>query len=122
MSGESTAVQLDISRWTNRNNKKKSKVIVELGVGYYAERTPKQAQGYYQRKVTFVDKKIGELQKQIDDANNSLEQINGVMRDKVNEQIKMQEKMKQNAILGTQNDAQTSQALQSAVGATSIGF
>merc|ERR1711933_445942 len=37
------------------------KVMVDLGVGYFAERTPPQAQQYFDRKVKFVQKKIDQL-------------------------------------------------------------
>mmetsp|Transcript_9198 Transcript_9198/g.11502 ORF Transcript_9198/g.11502 Transcript_9198/m.11502 type:complete len:184 (+) Transcript_9198:136-687(+) len=66
---------------------KTSKVLVDIGVGYYAERTPKQAKGYYDRKVKFVEQRIKDVQKKIDETENSLQQIQGVFQQKLNDQI-----------------------------------
>ncbi|ETO25303.1 hypothetical protein RFI_11838 [Reticulomyxa filosa] len=78
-----------------------SKVLVDLGVGYFAERTPKQAQGYFERKIVvwctafflfilydvcvlngcsqLVGEKIEQVRKAIDQDENSIAQIDGVL-------------------------------------------
>merc|ERR1719277_1090755 len=66
------------------------KVMVDLGVGYYAERTPKEAQQYFDRKVKFVQKKIDQLSQKMTETENSKEQIEEVLRNKITEQIAKQ--------------------------------
>lgn len=68
-----------------------NKVLVDLGVGYFAERTPKQAQQYFDRKVKFVQNKIDQLSAKMNEASNSKEQIEGVLREKINAQIAQQQ-------------------------------
>merc|ERR1712176_1474390 len=66
------------------------KVMADLGVGYYAERTPKEAQQYFDRKVKFVQKKIDQLSQKMTETENSKEQIEEVLRNKITEQIAKQ--------------------------------
>eukprot|EP01084_Bolivina_argentea_P193650 332212_1 len=66
------------------------KVLVDLGVGYFAERTPKQGQEYFDRKVKFVQSKIDQLTKKMNEAQNSKEQIENVLREKINLEIQRQ--------------------------------
>ena len=68
-----------------------NKVLVDLGVGYFAERTPKQAQQYFDRKVKFVQNKIDQLSAKMNEASNSKEQIEGVLREKIQTQIQQQQ-------------------------------
>ena len=72
-----------------------NKVLVDLGVGYFAERTPKQAQQYFDRKVKFVQNKIDQLSAKMNEASNSKEQIEGVLREKINAQIAQQQQQQQ---------------------------
>jgi len=70
------------------------KVLVDLGVGYFAERSPKQAQQYFDRKVKFVQGKIDQLAEQMQKSEHSKEQIEGVLQSKINEEIKRQQAQK----------------------------
>eukprot|EP00483_Globobulimina_turgida_P002526 UN02530 len=73
------------------------KVLIDLGVGYFAERTPKQAQKYFDRKVKFVQNKIDQLTQKMNEAQNSKEQIEVVLREKINSEIKRQQPQKSDA-------------------------
>eukprot|EP00483_Globobulimina_turgida_P002792 UN02797 len=74
-----------------------NKVLIDLGVGYFAERTPKQAQKYFDRKVKFVQNKIDQLTQKMNEAQNSKEQIEAVLREKINIEIKRQQPQKSDA-------------------------
>merc|ERR1719283_797548 len=70
------------------------KVMVDLGVGYFAERTPKEAQQYFERKVKFVQKRIDELSKKMEESANGKEQIEKVLRQKITEEMAKQQQLK----------------------------
>lgn len=70
------------------------KVMVDLGVGYFAERTPKEAQQYFERKVKFVQKRIDELSKKMEESANGKEQIENVLRQKIQEEVAKQQQIK----------------------------
>lgn len=72
-----------------------NKVLIDLGVGYFAQRTPKQAQQYFDRKVKFVQNKIDQLSQKMNEAQNSKDQIEGVLREKINAEIQKQQQQQQ---------------------------
>mmetsp|Transcript_16109 Transcript_16109/g.24714 ORF Transcript_16109/g.24714 Transcript_16109/m.24714 type:complete len:174 (-) Transcript_16109:66-587(-) len=73
------------------------KVLVDLGVGYFADRNPKQAQEYFVRKVKFVQSKIDQLSQKMNETENSKEQIENLLRQKINAEIQRQQNDKQTA-------------------------
>eukprot|EP01083_Nonionella_stella_P084551 234108_1 len=76
-------------------------VMVDLGVGYFAERTPKQAQEYFDRKVKFVQAKVDQLTQKMNEAENSKEQIEGVLREKIQSELAKQDQEKAKAAATT---------------------
>ncbi|CAO3647441.1 unnamed protein product [Cunninghamella echinulata] len=70
--------------------KKKSfnveKVIVDVGTGYYVEKSVDDASKFYNEKVDFVKKNLAKLEENITGKQNSLRAIVNVMQDKIQEQ------------------------------------
>ncbi|KAI9359766.1 prefoldin, alpha subunit [Pilaira anomala] len=65
-----------------------SKVIVDVGTGYYVEKSVGDASKFYNDKVGYVKKNLGTLEKTITDKQSTLRAILNVMQDKMQEQQK----------------------------------
>ncbi|GAA5807843.1 hypothetical protein MFLAVUS_001222 [Mucor flavus] len=65
-----------------------SKVIVDVGTGYYVEKSVGDASKFYNDKVGYVKKNLGTLEKTITDKQSTLRAIVNVMQDKMQEQQK----------------------------------
>ncbi|ORX61901.1 prefoldin, alpha subunit [Hesseltinella vesiculosa] len=64
------------------------KVIVDIGTGYYVEKSIDDASKFYNEKVNYVKENLATLEKSITDKQNSLRAIVSVMQDKLQEQQK----------------------------------
>ncbi|KAI9309383.1 prefoldin, alpha subunit [Cunninghamella echinulata] len=62
------------------------KVIVDIGTGYYVEKSVDDASKFYNEKVDFVKKNLAKLEENITGKQNSLRAIVNVMQDKIQEQ------------------------------------
>ncbi|KAG2231105.1 hypothetical protein INT48_008495 [Thamnidium elegans] len=65
-----------------------SKVIVDVGTGYYVEKSVGDASKFYNDKVGYVKNNLGTLEKTITDKQSTLRAIVNVMQDKMQEQQK----------------------------------
>ncbi|KAI8066710.1 prefoldin, alpha subunit [Gongronella butleri] len=66
------------------------KVIVDIGTGYYVEKSIDDASKFYKEKVDYVKSNMGKLEKNITDKQNSLRAIVSVMQDKLQEEQQKQ--------------------------------
>ncbi|KAI8100129.1 prefoldin, alpha subunit [Halteromyces radiatus] len=62
------------------------KVIVDIGTGYYVEKSVTDASKFYADKVDYVKKNLSKLEENITGKQNSLRAIVSVMQDKLQEQ------------------------------------
>ncbi|KAG2198001.1 hypothetical protein INT47_004968 [Mucor saturninus] len=60
-----------------------NKVIVDVGTGYYVEKSVGDASKFYNDKVGYVKKNLGTLEKTITDKQSTLRAIVNVMQDKM---------------------------------------
>ena len=60
------------------------RVLVELGTGYYAEKSVAEAQALISRKVSMVSKNADNMQETVTHKRNNLETIVMVMRSRLN--------------------------------------
>ncbi|GAN06479.1 prefoldin subunit 5 [Mucor ambiguus] len=65
-----------------------SKVIVDVGTGYYIEKSVSDASKFYNDKVDYVKKNLGTLEKTITDKQSTLRAIVNVMQDKIQQDQK----------------------------------
>ncbi|CEP07894.1 hypothetical protein [Parasitella parasitica] len=65
-----------------------SKVIVDVGTGYYIEKSVTDATKFYNDKVDYVKKNLGTLEKTITDKQSTLRAIVNVMQDKIQKEQK----------------------------------
>ncbi|CAO0800586.1 unnamed protein product [Mucor circinelloides] len=63
-----------------------NKVIVDVGTGYYIEKSVSDASKFYNDKVGYVKKNLGTLEKTITDKQSTLRAIVNVMQDKIQDQ------------------------------------
>ncbi|KAI8878038.1 prefoldin, alpha subunit [Backusella circina FSU 941] len=63
-----------------------NKVIVDVGTGYYVEKSTENASKFYKDKVEYVKKNMGTLEETITSKQSSLRAILNVMQDKIQEQ------------------------------------
>ncbi|EIE86345.1 hypothetical protein G6F57_006096 [Rhizopus arrhizus] len=63
-----------------------SKVIVDIGTGYFVEKSVNDATSFYKDKVEFVKNNLVTLEKTITDKQSTLRAIVNVMQDKLQEQ------------------------------------
>ncbi|ELR22828.1 prefoldin, alpha subunit [Acanthamoeba castellanii str. Neff] len=61
-------------------------VMIDIGTGYYIERTPQQAQEYVDRKLGLVQENAEKLQQALLTKRKNLEAIIGVMQEKMAQQ------------------------------------
>ncbi|KAI9257888.1 prefoldin, alpha subunit [Sporodiniella umbellata] len=62
------------------------KVIVDIGTGYYVEKSVSDATAFYNDKVAFVKNNLATLEKTVTDKQSTLRAIVNVMQDKIQEQ------------------------------------
>ncbi|KAI9493964.1 prefoldin, alpha subunit [Zychaea mexicana] len=62
------------------------KVIVDIGTGYYVEKTLEGAENFYQGKGEYVTQNLEKLQEAINGKQSSLRAIVSVMQDKIQQQ------------------------------------
>lgn len=60
-----------------------TKLMVELGTGFYAERTPKEANGFLERKLKIVDANSENLTKALTATRQNVEQVTMAMQGKM---------------------------------------
>ncbi|KAI8367156.1 prefoldin, alpha subunit [Choanephora cucurbitarum] len=65
-----------------------NKVIVDVGTGYYIEKSVGDASKFYNDKVDYVKKNLGTLEKTITDKQSTLRAIVSVMQDKIQQEQK----------------------------------
>ncbi|KAL9555194.1 hypothetical protein MBANPS3_002467 [Mucor bainieri] len=65
-----------------------NKVIVDVGTGYYIEKSVSDASKFYNDKVGYVKKNLGTLEKTITDKQSTLRAIVNVMQDKIQQEPK----------------------------------
>ncbi|KAI8643933.1 prefoldin, alpha subunit [Parasitella parasitica] len=65
-----------------------SKVIVDVGTGYYVEKSVLDAAKFYNDKVGYVKKNLSTLEKTITDKQSTLRAIVNVMQDKIQKEQK----------------------------------
>jgi len=58
-------------------------VLVDIGTGYFVPRTSKQAQDFMERKVKFLEQRLGQLEKVILSKKQNAQQILQVLQQKV---------------------------------------
>ncbi|KAK4520914.1 uncharacterized protein ATC70_006797 [Mucor velutinosus] len=63
-------------------------VIVDVGTGYYIEKSVSDASKFYNDKVGYVKKNLGTLEKTITDKQSTLRAIVNVMQDKIQQDQK----------------------------------
>ncbi|KAG1177489.1 hypothetical protein G6F70_000431 [Rhizopus microsporus] len=63
-----------------------NKVIVDVGTGYFVEKSVSDATTFYKDKVDFVKNNLGTLEKTITDKQSTLRAIVNVMQEKIQEQ------------------------------------
>ncbi|KAI8368075.1 prefoldin, alpha subunit [Blakeslea trispora] len=63
-----------------------NKVIVDVGTGYYIEKSVGDASKFYSDKVDYVKKNLGTLEKTITDKQSTLRAIVSVMQDKIQQE------------------------------------
>ncbi|RCH95213.1 subunit of tubulin prefoldin [Rhizopus azygosporus] len=63
-----------------------NKVIVDVGTGYFIEKSVSDATTFYKDKVDFVKNNLGTLEKTITDKQSTLRAIVNVMQEKIQEQ------------------------------------
>ncbi|KAL0224453.1 hypothetical protein P9112_003843 [Eukaryota sp. TZLM1-RC] len=73
-------VPLTDSLYVPGRSRDTSKVLVEIGTGYYAERKVDQAKGYFSRKVKYLDGRIKELSEAHDQKNQLLNVSSQLLR------------------------------------------
>lgn len=61
-------------------------VLVDIGTGFYVEKTPSAAQDFYKRKVEQLGKNLGELEKIVQGKQQNLGVVEDVLRRKVMEE------------------------------------
>ncbi|ORZ21262.1 prefoldin, alpha subunit [Absidia repens] len=67
------------------------KVIVDIGTGYYVEKSVGDASNFYTEKVEYVKKNLSKLEENITGKQNNLRAIVNVMQDKIQEQQQQQQ-------------------------------
>lgn len=55
-------------------------VVVDVGTGYYVDRTAEDAQAYYKRKIEFLDKNTAKLQQTIGERRQQVNSVTDVLR------------------------------------------
>jgi len=74
-----------------------NKVLIDIGVGYFVERTPNEAKDFFDRKIKFVEDKMNDIQKKkLNEQTNNLSQIESVLSSKIAEYAK-QDTVKENS-------------------------
>ncbi|CAO3666157.1 unnamed protein product [Rhizopus stolonifer] len=63
-----------------------SKVIVDIGTGYFVEKSVNDATSFYKDKVEFVKNNLSTLEKTVTDKQSTLRAIVNVMQEKIQEQ------------------------------------
>lgn len=58
------------------------KVIVDIGTGYYVEKTVPDAKEFVERKLSYVRKSVADLESQLDVQSRNLEQVTLVIEQK----------------------------------------
>lgn len=61
-------------------------VIVDVGTGYYVEKTTSEASTYYKAKISFLQTKLNDLQEVIQRKQENMNVITSVMQQKLQEQ------------------------------------
>ena len=61
-------------------------VLVDIGTGFYVEKTPPAAQDFYRRKVEELTKNLGDLEKIVQGKQQNLGVVEDVLRRKVMEE------------------------------------
>lgn len=56
------------------------KVVIDLGTGYYGERTVKEAEDFVQRKMKYVKEQTTQLEQKLDVQTRNLEQVTLVLQ------------------------------------------
>ncbi|RCH77470.1 subunit of tubulin prefoldin [Rhizopus stolonifer] len=69
-----------------------NKVIVDVGTGYYVEKSVGDASKFYNDKVEYVKKNLGTLEKTVTDKQSTLRAIVNVMQDKIQQEQQQQQK------------------------------
>eukprot|EP00949_MAST-11_sp_MAST-11-sp1_P000989 g989.t1 len=70
--------------------KANDKLLVEIGTGYFVENNSKGTTEFLERKIAFLNKRLGELETVIRQQRQNAEQVKQVLQMKVQEQIKEQ--------------------------------
>ena len=61
-------------------------MLVDIGTGFYVEKTPPAAQDFYRRKVEELTKNLGDLEKIVQGKQQNLGVVEDVLRRKVMEE------------------------------------
>lgn len=77
--GREILVPLTDSLYAPGRMEDRTKVIVDIGTGFFAEKTVADAKSFVERKRDFVRKQIAELEEQLDTQSRNLEQITLVL-------------------------------------------
>ncbi|KAJ1965559.1 subunit of tubulin prefoldin [Dispira parvispora] len=67
-------------------------VLVDLGTGYYLEKTTQDAIGFYQDKCDYVQKSLDKLQETITEKQNNLQSVVNVMKYRLAQQAQSEDK------------------------------
>ncbi|KAI8897508.1 Prefoldin [Globomyces pollinis-pini] len=88
-SGSEVLVPLTNSLYVSGTIDHEDKVIVDVGTGYYIEKTVKEAQDYYQRKVEYIKGNLLKLEETVNQRQSQRKVLLQVLQEKMAEAAKV---------------------------------
>ena len=91
--GAELLVPLTDSMYAVGSMEETGRVMVDIGTGYYVEKTLEQAREFVERRSAFVRKQVTTLDAQLDTQTRNLEQLTLVLQSKQQQQQQQQQQM-----------------------------
>jgi len=101
--GKEVLVPLTESVYAPGKLRETNKLLVELGTGFYAEKSPKETKGFLERKLKIVDANSDNITKALTTTRQNIEQISMAMQGKMLEIRAKQEGRRLQAAGGEEN-------------------
>lgn len=89
--GKTILIPLTTSLYVPGTLASTSHVLVDVGTGYYVEKTTDDAVKFYEGKVKMLGENLGELEKQIQGRGQNVRVVEDVLRQKVVQQQQQQQ-------------------------------
>jgi len=81
--GKTLLVPLTGSLYVTGSITDEANVVVDIGTGYYVQKTAKDAQDFADRKVKYINEQISKVQQAVNIKRNNLDVVLGVMQQKI---------------------------------------